>query len=311
MSERKFVTFRDLKVTPHSAPVALPDNSSTLVSEQAQPAPQQQIIKELDNSSTRVLEYQSALVPESKYYRKPNEAADHIDRHLSPAESKVYEHLYRLIVGFNMRSRQLRVSTLKDRTGYKSMKTVRVALFGLESKGLIKKISRNNDPLGDEYMILDSGTRVLEDSSAQVENTLVLESKTTRQLNTILKNKDRDDELPQLFAIFEQLERELTGKSSKPLAWRELFELLTAELKIAAARTGQISSVPAFLTEHLRRRLWKKDKAQLERESKEVASESAPQVDASKCQDCGGSGWWYPEGPEKGVAKCRHAKVLP
>lgn len=128
---------------------------------------------------------------------------------------------------------------------------------------------------------------------------------------TSFKTKDgSDDELPQLFAIFEQLERELTGKASKPLAWRELFELLTAELKIAAARTGQISSVPAFLTEHLRRRLWKKDKAQLERESKEVASEAAPQVDASKCQDCGGSGWWYPEGPEKGVAKCRHAKVL-
>ena len=35
----------------------------------------------------------------------------------------------------------------------------------------------------------------------------------------------------------------------------ELAELLAMELEIAAARTRSISNVPAFLTEHLRRRL--------------------------------------------------------
>jgi hypothetical protein len=31
--------------------------------------------------------------------------------------------------------------------------------------------------------------------------------------------------------------------------------------------------------------------------------------DYSDCPDCGGVGMWYPEGYEKGVAKCRHEKL--
>lgn len=33
-------------------------------------------------------------------------------------------------------------------------------------------------------------------------------------------------------------------------------------------------------------------------------------VDASNCPDCKGSGFWYPDGMEKGVKKCRHEKLL-
>jgi hypothetical protein len=121
-----------------------------------------------------------------------------------------------------------------------------------------------------------------------------------------------DEAFAELLSLLKQTSRELTGKPTSPVdsaRWRELGELLVAELKIAAARTGQVSNVPAFLTEHLRRRLWKKDKAQLERESREAPAEAAPAVDASKCEACGGSGWHYPEGPEHGVAKCRHEKL--
>jgi hypothetical protein len=35
----------------------------------------------------------------------------------------------------------------------------------------------------------------------------------------------------------------------------------------------------------------------------------ASQVDASECPDCKGSGFYYPEGPAGGVAKCRHEKL--
>jgi hypothetical protein len=103
-------------------------------------------------------------------------------------------------------------------------------------------------------------------------------------------------------------ERELTGKASSAEAWEPLFELLSTELKIAAARTT-VSSVPAFLTEHLRRRLWKMDKKEVEEQA--VAEKSPePPIDASKCMDCGGTGWWYPNGPDKGVARCAHQKLL-
>lgn len=33
-------------------------------------------------------------------------------------------------------------------------------------------------------------------------------------------------------------------------------------------------------------------------------------VDISGCPDCKGSGFWYPDGMEKGVKKCRHEKLL-
>ncbi len=33
-------------------------------------------------------------------------------------------------------------------------------------------------------------------------------------------------------------------------------------------------------------------------------------VNASGCPDCKGSGFWYPDGMEKGVKKCRHEKLL-
>jgi hypothetical protein len=71
-------------------------------------------------------------------------------------------------------------------------------------------------------------------------------------------------------------------------------------LRIAAERTDGVSSVPAFLTEHLRRRLWKKDKREVEREAAERTGATVQAVDASKCLDCGGSNFYYPGGYEEG-----------
>ena len=38
-------------------------------------------------------------------------------------------------------------------------------------------------------------------------------------------------------------------------------------------------------------------------------AESSTAVDASLCPDCRGSGFWYPDGVEKGVAKCKHERL--
>ena len=137
-----------------------------------------------------------------------------------------------------------------------------------------------------------------------------LENKgTSAETKTFIKtNTEKDDD--EAFAPLFVAERELTGKNSTPDRWRELAELLTAELKIAAGRTN-VSSVPAFLAEHLRRRLWKKEKRQLEVEAADQkVSTHAPKVDASTCPDCFGTGMYYPEGYDKGVAKCLHSKLL-
>ncbi|MBC7910646.1 MAG: hypothetical protein H7Y30_09110 [Pyrinomonadaceae bacterium] len=34
------------------------------------------------------------------------------------------------------------------------------------------------------------------------------------------------------------------------------------------------------------------------------------ELDASKCPDCSGTGFYYPEGREKGMARCKHPQLL-
>jgi hypothetical protein len=271
-----------------------------------------------DVPSTAVPQYRStAVIPQEKFYKKANEVADHIDRTLTPAESKVFEQLIRLSIGFNKDVCRVRVSVLMERTGYNSDKTVRAALRGLELKGRIERLSARNSPLGDEYKILSysGNTGVPEYRSTAAENTAVLGSKVTGQLNTSIKDQNIDDEaFAGLAEAFGQVTTELTGKSptaAESAKWKELAEVLIAELRIAAGRTT-VSNVPAFMSEHLRRRLWKMDKKQAAREGKELPDQttSTPQEVPAHCPDCQGTGWWYPNGTENGVAKCKHLGLL-
>ena len=137
-----------LKVT------AVPEHSGTAVIE----SQQEDIHKGANNSvtlNTAVPQYRStAVLPQEKFYKKANEVADFIDRTLTPVESKVFEQLIRLSIGFNKEACRVRVSVLMERTGYNSDKTVRAALRSLELKGRIKRLSSKNSPLGDEYKIL-------------------------------------------------------------------------------------------------------------------------------------------------------------
>lgn len=136
-----------------------------------------------------------------------------------------------------------------------------------------------------------------------------------KYINNSLNEKNDDDEAyAPLLAGLRRAVKEITGRESSTAdaeRWGELSELLVTELKIAAGRTGSVSSVPAFLTEHLRRRLWKKDRRQVEAEASEGREEQSPKVDASKCPDCFGTGMYYPEGFDKGVARCTHERLTP
>lgn len=139
------------------------------------------------------------------------------------------------------------------------------------------------------------------------------ESTTYEPPKTFIKTIESDDDeaFAGMVARLKSVVREVTGKDTGPgdaPRWDEVAEVLAVELKIAAARTT-VSSGPAFLAEHLRRRLWKKEPKQVEAEGQGTAPEEKRGVDSSKCPDCGGSGMYYPEGYEKGVARCRHAKL--
>lgn len=137
-------------------------------------------------------------------------------------------------------------------------------------------------------------------------------------IKTFGQNSD-DDAFGAMARALAESAEDVTGRwplSSERGRWGELGELLATELKIAAARTGSVSSVPAFLTEHLRRRLWKLDRPQTQqgREATDEGGDSTRQFSVEQikdCPDCGGTGYWYPEGYERGVARCRHEKLTP
>jgi hypothetical protein len=136
-------------------------------------------------------------------------------------------------------------------------------------------------------------------------------AKTSFKTNTEI---DDDDALAAFVQTWREVTKEITGREPSKAEsdrWRELAEIMATELKIAAARTT-VSSVPSFLAEHLRRRLWKMDKKQASLEGKAEAGTTKSSISAEEarnCPDCGGSGMYYPDGYEKGVAKCRHEQL--
>ena len=165
--------------------------------------------------------------------------------------------------------------------------------------------SQNLAPPTSQNLVVGGGGQVVEDAATSGDD------------KTSFKTKERnndDEAFAPLLARLKKAVKDLTGRepsAAEAARWGELAELLDAELRIAAGRAQSVSSVPAFFTEHLRRRLWKKDKRQVEQEGKSVAGGQGPAaaVDVAKCPDCFGTGMWYPEGFEKGVARCRHEKL--
>jgi hypothetical protein len=272
--------------------------------------------------------------------------------------------MYRETVSRGVRERHFGPKELCEKTGIRSDRTVRTALYGLVEKLSIEVVSHfNGSPLGPRYRVFDPreiigrrktagieidpqskkintpvatgvatgvGTRGKNYRGTPVEITGVtpveITGVYTKYRNTIgasgesaagsssnLNAGGDDEAYAELLTRLRQAVKDITGRESNPTEaerWGELAELLVTELKIAAGRTGSVSNVPAFLTEHLRRRLWKKDRRQVEEEGKSAAnSQVTVKVDASRCPDCFGTGMWYPEGFDKGAARCPHSKL--
>jgi hypothetical protein len=255
---------------------------------------------------------------------------------------EIYDYLYQQTRGAVVPKRKVRIP--KDRlmrgAGIGSEVTLRKNLMRLQESLLVKETIVPGTHGGNEYEVFlpeEAGLTGATPSTPSrgsyplsnregvealdpTPSTPCLSSTTATdygQDKTLLKDQrtiDDDAALTGLNETFKQAAKEITGRelsSSESDRWRELAEVLVAELKIAAARTT-VSSVTAFLAEHLRRRLWKVDKRQARAEGRELPDETmktAPSVDAAKCPDCLGSGWHYPEGMEKGVKKCLHEKL--
>lgn len=280
-----------------------------------------------------------SVAPESDFQRVPNSVTRRaIPEGLFRGKSKqVWDYLWSVTRGAVVPTRSTRKSRreIKAGSGLGSMVTVDAALEHLENVGLIAVKPAIGSLIGNEYEVFtpeeaSTSTSSISSSSRITQKVDVLDvlesgSTSTTQLventgawgrpNTSFKTKDinTDDEaFAEFAAAVRKTAKEITGKEpskAEAARWAEVAEVLMTELKIAAGRTT-ISSVPAFLAEHLRRRLWKKEKRQIEAEAAEQkASTPTQKIDASKCPDCFGTGMYYPEAFDKGVARCPHSKI--
>jgi hypothetical protein len=323
MSEPKYKTFRDLRSV----------SKDTSKEEKPAPPSSTSISRTPSRAST------PSIAPERDFQRVPNSVTrEAMPQGLFRGKSKqVYDYLYHQTRGAMTPKRSVRKSRkeILKGSGLGSMVTVDAAVEHLKTVGLLEVRPAIGSLNGNEYEVFtpeETTTRTSSTTSTtsltQKVDVLVLpESGSTSTTQTVesldsygapktkIKDKDHiDDEAAPLTSLLQQAERELTGKNASQAAqWKELAELLITELRIAAGRTT-ISNVPAFLTEHLRRRLWKVDKKRAT-EISVAAQEQGSQPTLSEaekrsCPDCAGTNFWYPQGPDKGVARCTHAKLL-
>lgn len=326
MSEPKYKTFRDLRSVSKEPPKVEKPAPPSSTSTPSRP-------------STPSISSTASIAPERDFQRVPNSVTrEAMPQGLFRGKSKqVYDYLYHQTRGAMTPKRSVRKSRkeILKGSGLGSMVTVDAAIDHLRTVGLLAVRPAVGSLIGNEYEVFtpeEASTRTPSTTSTtsltqKVDNLVVPESSSTSTTQTLdstasygapktkIKDKDHidDDAALALLETLRQIEQELTGKNSSNSAqWRELGELLSTELRIAAGRTT-VSNVPAFLTEHLRRRLWKVDKkraTEIAVESEQGSETTFSDAEKRTCPDCAGTNFWYPEGPDKGVAKCKHTKLI-
>ena len=287
------------------------------------------------------------VTPVKDYNKRPNSTERALSAGLFPGTSqKLYNALYLRTRGAVAPARMIKATKreLMIWSGIKSKNTIAINLKILTSIGWLKSTTEPGDHEGAVYEVFvyeelqgksdPTQPNPTQPNPSQPSPTQKLGGDPTQKLGwvglgnppdserlnepdktsfkTNIEKTDDDEAFAAHVALLKQAAKEVTGRepsATEAERWREVAEVLVTELKIAAGRTS-VSSVPAFLAEHLRRRLFKKDQKQLVKEAAESSLGPATRkVDASQCPDCFGTGMWYPEGYEKGVSRCQHEKL--
>jgi hypothetical protein len=247
---------------------------------------------------------------------------------------QLYDCLYSMTRGAIQPARSVRISRprLMKKAGIGARVTFEANIAHLTAVGLLQVRQIAGEHEGNEYIVFlpeersmpsqSSQTRHAQDQdrpvsleSSQTRHTLSVDSAiTSADPKTSFKTSEKnlDDEASATYRAFtNELARALAGREatrSDYSSMRELFDVILTEARIAGNRASVVSSPAAFTAEPLRRRLFKKGKAEMEAESREAPAPKA-KVNAQDCPDCHGAGFFYPDGFEKGVAKCKHANL--
>lgn len=263
------------------------------------------------------------IAPERDFTRVPNSLAREVvpAGHFIGKSKQLYDCLYQRTRGAIVPTRSVAISKpeLMKASGIGSERTLLKNIAHLKGVGLLRISYTDGRHEGNTYEVItpeEAGLRTpptpptpRHPRHARVEVPPVppvesgvrgvglepLESMVSGESNTSFKtNTERTDD-EAFAALVEKLKmatREVSGRDPTKAdaeRWSEVAELLVTELKVAASRTN-ITSAPAFLAEHLRRRLRKTDARQIEREvveanSKQSAAAAKPELTAEQIQE--------------------------
>ena len=278
----KFKTFRDLKSVPKKS-AGMP-SSPSIASIASPPS---------NTSPTKVKKFESEISPVRDFQKVPNSIPRNLD--LFRGKSKqVWDYLWSVSRGAINPTRTIRKSRneIKKNSKLGSMVTVDAAIGHLEKIGLIKVIPNIGSIGGNEYEIYTpeetdmyytsiASIASIASNTSLTQNLVVLDtpessiSSTTQTITkkdsyanakTSLKTNIKNDDEERLHKVFAPMMKrlnaaveKLTGKGvteNETEKWGTFADLLILELEAAASRTDNISSVPAFLTEVLRRQFF-------------------------------------------------------
>ncbi len=266
-------------VSPHGSQ---PGSGSQ--SETAPPARQNDSQSESDSQPRRDMQPANliASLPETKgHLRLPNAVLDHLLRLLDTDEQSIYVQLYRLSWGYGKPTCKVSLPTLSERTNTK-MTSLKAAIKRLESRGLVEKQHLDlgyGKEQGITYRVSSPDRQ--SDSGWQSSRGSQPESDTNKEHTLKDTHNTEGARVSSRYSLQE---------------CRRYAESLRADgitnpggYATKIHRSGEADDlVAAFLS----------------------PAEAAPTVDVSQCPDCGGTGFWEPGGAGKGVAKCKHERLL-
>jgi hypothetical protein len=252
------------------------------------------------------------IAPDKDFAKVPNSLAREVipAREFKGKSKQLYDSLYamtRSAITPKMSVRATRTRLMKL-AGIGSRVTFESHVAHLSAVGLLTVTPIVGEHEGNEYTVylpeersmpsqtsltsLTSPTQNLDrlvslESGLTSQSLSVVDTATSDAPKTSFKTRDQntdDEAFAGLVALLKQASREVTGNdptASEAARWKDVAELLATELKIAASRT-HVSSAPAFLAEHLRRRLRKTDARQIEREVSEATVGAASAASSTK-----------------------------
>ncbi len=222
------------------------------------------------------------------FLRLPNTVIDSVLRLLDTDEQSIYVQMYRLSHGNGKPSCFISLPKLAERTNIK-MTSLKAALKRLESRGLISKSNLTlgyGKAQGIEYSVSSPDSQPYSDRQSR-----------------------RGSQSPS-DSIKESTQKENTQTQAEPAAVVRVGSKFTLEECRRYAQhlqsSGQGINNPGGYATTIHRT----GEADLLIESF-LHPTASTQIDYSQCPDCQGSGFYYPNGPSGGVAKCKHEKLTP